>query len=81
MQRSCLKSLALDMQIVTEGQRPSTFRSFLDSMQYSTNSILRYERIFGSGFVSTGGLDTTKVSVRHLCLCKQPRVSAAGESA
>jgi Mycolic acid cyclopropane synthetase len=47
--------------VVTEGQRPGTVRSFLDSTQYSTTSILRYERIFGSGFVSTGGIETTKV--------------------
>ena len=33
---------------------------FLDDGQYSRNGILRYERIFGDTFVSTGGLDTTK---------------------
>ena len=49
------------LQVVTEGRRPGTVRSFLDSTQYSTTSILRYERIFGSGFVSTGGLETTQV--------------------
>jgi hypothetical protein len=49
------------LQVVTEGRRPGTVRSFLDSTQYSTTSILRYERIFGSGFVSTGGIETTKV--------------------
>lgn len=43
-------------------------RSFLDSVQYSTNSILRYERFFGSGYVSTGGADTTKVRLlQHQC--------------
>ena len=36
-------------------------RSFLDSTQYSTTSILRYERFFGPGYVSTGGAETTKV--------------------
>ena len=36
------------------------FRAFLDTCQYSASGILRYERIFGPGFVSTGGLDTTK---------------------
>ncbi len=50
-------------QVVREGRRPGTVRSFLDSTQYSTRSILRYERIFGSGYVSTGGVDTTKVGV------------------
>lgn len=39
------------------------FQQFLDQNQYSNNSILRYEKIFGRGFVSTGGLETTEV--RH----------------
>ena len=39
----------------------STFQDFLDQQQYSRNGVLRYEKIFGPGFVSTGGLDTTKV--------------------
>lgn len=43
-----------------EAQR-SNFRAFLDGVQYSRTGILRYERIFGPGFVSTGGLETTKV--------------------
>lgn len=34
----------------------------MDTKQYSTNGILRYEKIFGRTFVSTGGLDTTKVA-------------------
>ena len=35
---------------------------FLDAGQYQKNGILRYERIFGETFVSTGGETTTKVS-------------------
>lgn len=31
------------------------FQRFLDSSQYKCNSILRYERVFGPGYVSTGG--------------------------
>lgn len=38
-----------------------TFQEFLDNQQYSANGILRYEKIFGRTFVSTGGLETTKV--------------------
>ena len=38
-----------------------TFQQFLDAKQYSRNSILRYEKIFGRNFVSTGGKDTTEV--------------------
>ena len=36
-------------------------QKFLDENQYTKNGILRYEKIFGVGFVSTGGIDTTKV--------------------
>lgn len=50
----------LAVQVVRGERRPGMVRSFLDSVQYSTNSILRYERFFGSGYVSTGGSDTTK---------------------
>ncbi|KAG0491036.1 hypothetical protein HPP92_007899 [Vanilla planifolia] len=32
------------------------FQRFLDNVQYKTNGILRYERVFGEGFVSTGGI-------------------------
>lgn len=37
------------------------FQEFLDKQQYSRNGILRYERIFGRHFVSTGGKETTEV--------------------
>ena len=49
--------------VVTAEAQRSNFRAFLDGVQYSRTGILRYERIFGPGFVSTGGLETTKVSV------------------
>ncbi|OAY72773.1 Phosphoethanolamine N-methyltransferase 1, partial [Ananas comosus] len=32
------------------------FQRFLDNVQYKSNGILRYERVFGDGFVSTGGI-------------------------
>ncbi|MPC62829.1 Phosphoethanolamine N-methyltransferase [Portunus trituberculatus] len=35
-------------------------QKFLDSNQYSNDSILKYERIFGHTWVSTGGETTTK---------------------
>jgi len=37
------------------------FQQFLDDSQYKLNGILRYEKIFGNGFISTGGVTTTKV--------------------
>lgn len=33
----------------------------MDDSQYKINGILRYEKIFGRGFISTGGVTTTKV--------------------
>jgi phosphoethanolamine N-methyltransferase len=38
-------------------------RSYDNNGQYSRSGILRYEKIFGSGYVSTGGPETTA----HLC--------------
>ena len=49
------------MQVYTKESGKSEFRHFLDNQQYQTNGILRYERIFGQGYVSTGGFETTKV--------------------
>ena len=49
------------MQVYTEESGKNEFRHFLDNQQYQTNGILRYERIFGQGYVSTGGFETTKV--------------------
>ncbi|XP_040184807.1 phosphomethylethanolamine N-methyltransferase-like isoform X2 [Rana temporaria] len=43
-----------------------TFQQFLDNQQYSRKGILRYEKIFGEGFVSTGGLETTKEFISML---------------
>ena len=37
-------------------------REFLDEEQYSINGILRYEKMFGRNYVSTGGPETTAVS-------------------
>jgi hypothetical protein len=38
--------------------------AFLDSGQYSANSLARYQKIFGDTFVSEGGLESTKVRNR-----------------
>ncbi|KAJ8302833.1 hypothetical protein KUTeg_019229 [Tegillarca granosa] len=45
-----------------------SFQDFLDNQQYSKNGILRYEKIFGRTYVSTGGYDTTKEFVSMLNL-------------
>ena len=51
----------LAVQVVSDTPKGGSFRAFLDECQYSTKSILRYEQIFGPGYVSTGGFETTKV--------------------
>lgn len=59
------------MQVYTKDSGKNEFRHFLDNQQYQTNGILRYERIFGQGYVSTGGFETTKV-----CFATVPAVCA-----
>ena len=46
---------------VENGHGYKTFQEFLDNQQYSRSGILRYEKVFGRAFVSTGGMKTTKV--------------------
>ncbi|KAK9278167.1 hypothetical protein L1049_027727 [Liquidambar formosana] len=54
------------------------FQRFLDNVQYKCNGILRYERVFGQGFVSTGGIDTTKEFVEKLQLKPGQKVLDVG---
>ncbi|CAM4618017.1 unnamed protein product [Leuciscus chuanchicus] len=56
----------------------STFQQFLDNQQYTRRGILRYEKMFGSGFVSTGGLSTTKEFVDMLNLTAEQKVLDVG---
>ncbi|XP_075425983.1 uncharacterized protein LOC142465681 isoform X2 [Ascaphus truei] len=56
----------------------TTFQQFLDNQQYSRRSILRYEKIFGEGFVSTGGLHTTQEFISMLNLQPGQRVIDVG---
>ena len=44
-------------------QEYESFQAFLDENQYSRKSILRYERIFGPTYISTGGQETTAVII------------------
>lgn len=47
--------------VVDDGRKDfTTFQQYLDQSRYSHNHILRYERIFGLDFVSTGGINTTE---------------------
>lgn len=55
-----------------------TLQEFLDHKQYTMNGILRYEKIFGEGFVSTGGYDTTVKFLKELDLKPGQRVLDVG---
>ncbi|KAK9208981.1 hypothetical protein WN944_001342 [Citrus x changshan-huyou] len=59
-------------------QNDRGFQQFLDNVQYKLNGILRYERVFGEGFVSTGGIETTKEFVAKLDLKPGQKVLDVG---
>ncbi|RHY81399.1 hypothetical protein DYB37_003339 [Aphanomyces astaci] len=63
---------------VTKDGSTESFQRFLDSQQYSTGSIARYEKIFGEGYVSTGGQETTTEFVAKLGLKAGERVLDVG---
>ncbi|XP_031608597.1 phosphoethanolamine methyltransferase isoform X2 [Oreochromis aureus] len=55
-----------------------TFQQFLDNQQYTKRGILRYEKMFGAGYVSTGGPSTTKEFVDLLNLKPGQKVLDVG---
>ena len=62
-----ITSIFNEINIVTEFNKILTvnIKSSQDNSQYLMNGILRYEKIFGRGFISTGGITTTKVICRN----------------
>ncbi|TSK45891.1 Phosphoethanolamine N-methyltransferase 3 [Bagarius yarrelli] len=56
----------------------NTFQQFLDNQQYSRRGILKYEKMFGSGYVSTGGPITTKEFVDLMNLSSGQKVLDVG---
>ncbi|KAM9740956.1 phosphoethanolamine methyltransferase isoform 2-T2 [Menidia menidia] len=56
----------------------TTFQQFLDNQQYTRRGILRYEKMFGAGYVSTGGPGTTRVFVDLLNLKPGQKVLDVG---
>ncbi|CAL9218135.1 unnamed protein product [Arabidopsis halleri] len=54
------------------------FQRFLDNVQYKSSGILRYERVFGEGYVSTGGFETTKEFVAKMDLKPGQKVLDVG---
>jgi len=57
-----------------EIKRKQELQKWLDENQYSRNGILRYERIFGKTFVSTGGAETTSMLTKDLGLTPDMKV-------
>jgi len=53
-------------------------QEFLDNKQYTTNGILRYEYIFGSGYISSGGGKTTEEILSSLKLKEGAKVLDIG---
>ena len=47
--------------MVKEVREENCSEEFMDAGQYQRNGILRYERVFGHTFISTGGKQTTEV--------------------
>ncbi|GAQ87277.1 Phosphoethanolamine N-Methyltransferase [Klebsormidium nitens] len=64
--------------VQADGPGGVSAQRFLDSQQYTNRGILRYERVFGPGFVSTGGLDTTREFVATLGLQPGQKVLDVG---
>ncbi|CAL8357106.1 unnamed protein product [Merluccius merluccius] len=56
----------------------STFQQFLDNRQYTRQGNLHYEKIFGAGYISTGGFSTTKEFVDLLNLKPGQKVLDVG---
>lgn len=54
--------------IIVPHAETEKLQQFLDTNQYSENGVLRYERIFGRTFVSTGGRETTEKFLQGLNL-------------
>ncbi|CAN1266840.1 Phosphoethanolamine N-methyltransferase [Linum perenne] len=61
-----------------QSQEDKGFQQFLDNVQYKSTGILRYERVFGQGYVSTGGIETTKEFVGKLDLKPGQKVLDVG---
>ena len=51
-----------------------TLKEFMDNKQYTRNGVLIYEKIFGPGFISTGGLETTQKFLAELDLKPNQKV-------
>ncbi|RNA35062.1 phosphoethanolamine N-methyltransferase 3-like isoform X1 [Brachionus plicatilis] len=55
-----------------------TIKEFFDHKQYSLKGIYRYEKVFGQGYISTGGQETTDLFLQTLDLKPGMRVLDVG---
>ena len=53
-------------------------QEFLDTSQYSMNGIKRYEWLFGTTFLSTGGKETTNMILENVSLAKGSHILDVG---
>src|SRR3954468_22083379 len=60
--------------MITATSEAATARSYDNNGQYSRTGILRYEKIFGDGYVSTGGPETTAYLCSKLGAALRPGV-------
>lgn len=59
-------------------QEYESFQAFLDENQYSRKGILKYEKIFGPTYISTGGQETTNEFCKKLDLLPGQKVLDVG---
>ena len=55
-----------------------TMKEFFDHKQYTTKSILRYEKIYGKGYITTGGQEQCEVFMKQLDFKENQRVLDVG---
>ena len=58
----------------------ATSTKYDNNGQYSRTGILRYEKVFGHGYISTGGPETTDVLCAKLGRASACSTSAAGSA-
>jgi len=68
----------INFKMVKEVREENCSEEFMDAGQYQRNGILRYEKVFGHTFISTGGKQTTEEFVKELNLKPGMRVLDIG---
>ena len=55
-----------------------TMKEFFDHKQYTTKSILRYEKIYGKGYITTGGSEQCQIFTEKLNLKENMKLLDVG---